>query len=438
MTAYGYLRKSVMPDPSKTLSPQVQEERIRALAKARGDDDLVLLSDLDVSGAKVEQRPDYMRLVEAIESGEAHAVYAYDLSRLHRNTKEALRFFELARDHDVPVRLVADSIDTSTASGRLMLTILAAMNAWTSEVTSEKIRASLALKRAAGWRPGRHPYGEGEGEDAQAVVHAYRVARSGPGAARALNTAGVARRNHSTRAWSAGAVRAVVKRLAPDLLSDPAEASGRRGSRGGDRRYRFARLLRCSICGSTLTPMADARTGTVRYYCWVRRVDPKSHPRYAVSESALIPAVLDELMHLPLRRIRQQVGSVEDLERQASLEAERTRIVSMHRKGDLSEDEYDAMMGEVRAGLESLNVRRWLTRIPIAPEIRSSEPQTVNRYLRTVFKTITVDMGQPSHRGKPVPTSAVFEWTDPSLRLSEALEDPEDWAPLEEMRSEPL
>src|SRR5207249_2682193 len=52
MTAYGYVRKSVVHDPARMLSPETQEAAIRALAARRGDQEVVILSDLDVSGKR--------------------------------------------------------------------------------------------------------------------------------------------------------------------------------------------------------------------------------------------------------------------------------------------------------------------------------------------------------------------------------------------------
>ncbi len=124
-----------------------------------------------------------MELVRAVESGEATSVYAYDLSRLHRNVGEASRFFDLAQKARCQVRLVADSIDTSSASGRLMFHVLAAMNAWTSEVTSEKIKASLRRReQETGKRNGGKPY-----DRPKLVIAAYRATGSLTRAARKLN-----------------------------------------------------------------------------------------------------------------------------------------------------------------------------------------------------------------------------------------------------------
>ena len=38
MTAYGYIRKSVVHDAARMLSPEMQEDAIRALAARHGDD----------------------------------------------------------------------------------------------------------------------------------------------------------------------------------------------------------------------------------------------------------------------------------------------------------------------------------------------------------------------------------------------------------------
>ena len=429
MAAFGYVRKSVMADATKTLSPQVQEERVRSLAAAHGDDDLTIFSDLDVSGAKVAERPGYLRLVEAIESGEAHAIYAYDLSRLHRNVREALRFFELAAKHDVPVRLVADSVDTSTATGRMVLTILASVNAMISEVASEKIKASLAMKRAGGWKDGGRLYGTREGEDVAAVVDAFRTTESPLRAARLLNAEGVPTRNPRSRGWSPSAVRSVVRRHAPELLRDPANA-GAPGSRGGERHHRFARLLRCSVCGALLTPSVDLRQGATRYYCHAAGTTP--HGRKTITEAAITKVVVAELEHLDWarpKRVRQ--GSASDEAQLAELDAKRARYVEMYGEGLVDRATRDAKLAEVTEAESKLSATRWMMEITLPPTIvdiadedgvvvlRADDPATVNGYLRRVFSRITVDMSVPGRRGVPTPAAATFAWRDPTLRIED-------------------
>src|SRR5689334_15716864 len=111
MTAYGYIRKSVVHDPSRMLSPEMQESAIRKLAAANGDDDVIILSDLDVSGRKGRTaRPGWNELLRTVEDGEAHAVYAYSLSRFARSVAQLADFFELCERKAVRVKVDRDQI----------------------------------------------------------------------------------------------------------------------------------------------------------------------------------------------------------------------------------------------------------------------------------------------------------------------------------------
>ncbi len=407
MPGFGYVRKSVMADDDKTLSPLVQEERIRALAASRGDTDLVILSDLGISGAKVEERPDYMRLVAAIESGEASAVYAYDLSRLHRNTAEALRFFKLAEDRNVPVRLVAESIDTSGPTGELMLTILAAMNAWTSRVTSVKIKASLARKRANGETLGGRPYGTRDGEDATAVVDAYRAERSLFRAARRLNEAGIPTRNGKSRGWSPSAVRAIVQRLEPDLLIETrAEDRPVRGGRAMKRASRFGRILRCSVCGSLLTPSYDPRADATRYYC--HAYANVQHGRKAVMESAIIRAILPAMEETAIRMKHVTKGTDEVIDVDA-LMAKRERFIEMYGEGLITKARRDEVLREVEDGLSRAASARRVRRYTLPPD-PDGEPEKVNAWMRDTFERVVVDMSTPGKRGVTTDVAITPEW----------------------------
>jgi DNA invertase Pin-like site-specific DNA recombinase len=419
MPAFGYVRKSVMADDDRTLSPTVQEERIRALAASRGDDELVVLSDLGISGAKVEERPDYMRLVAAIESGEATAVYAYDLSRLHRNTAEALRFFKLAEERSVPVRLVAESIDTSGPTGELMLTILAAMNAWTSRVTSVKIKASLALKRANGEPVGGRPFGSRDGEDAQAVVEAFRAERSLFRAARRLNAAKVPTRNARSRGWSPSAVRAVVSRIEPDLLVETRVADRPvRGGRATKRQSRFGRVLRCSECGSYLTPSYDPRADAWRYYCHAYANVP--HGRKAVTESAIIRAVAPAIEQTALRMTRltraADGGEVIDTD---ALVARRERYVEMYGEGLVTKERRDKVLREVEREMARAVSMRRVRRYTLPPDPATDTPERVNAWMRDTFERIVVDMATPGRRGVTTEVAVRPEWLDPAMHVSD-------------------
>ena len=132
---------------------------MRKLAEYHGDTltEETILFDWDISGAAkyTAKRKGYRALNEAVESGRATAVYSYSLSRLARSTLEVLRFFEMCKAHNVPVRLVADSIDTSTASGRMLLTNLASVATFESEVSSKR-RLGVQPSQEGSWVEDQH------------------------------------------------------------------------------------------------------------------------------------------------------------------------------------------------------------------------------------------------------------------------------------------
>src|SRR4051812_28704353 len=131
MPPYAYLRKSSVRDLQTDLSPETQEREIRVLAGRHNDNGskLVMLADWDISGRSkyTAKRQAYQQLVAAVQSGACSAVYSYSLSRLGRSVHELSGLFDLCVDRGVPIRLVADSIDTSTASGVLLANVLSSV-----------------------------------------------------------------------------------------------------------------------------------------------------------------------------------------------------------------------------------------------------------------------------------------------------------------------
>ena len=418
MTAYGYIRKSVVHDVARMLSPAMQRESIMRLAEHNGDDHVEILEDLDVSGRKRRsQRPQWDELLQAVEDGEAHAVYAYSLSRFARSVSQLSEFFDLCKEHDVRIGVDKDHIDTSTATGTLMTNMLASLAQFEADVASERVKDAFAVKRAndPSWvGPGIRKYGSLPGEDPQAVVDAFREATSFDGAARLLHERGVPTRLKGA-VWSGSTVALLVRRHAPDEVA-PAI---RRGASAGAGTFRFSQLIICSECGKPLTGSRDQRTGEARYSCGRARV--MAHGRGWINESKLLPVIIDEAnrAHLMSKRLRK--GSAKDEEALEALDAKRTRVIDMYAEGIIDKPERDARLTQIASDESGYAVRRWVRRYAIPPDIAAEDASTVNAYLRRLFESITVDMSQPAKRGpsKWLPT-LTFEWRDPSLRVEDA------------------
>ncbi len=107
-----------------------------------------------------ERRPGWRRLVQLLVGG-ASGIIAVDLSRLHRNAGDAIRF---AETHVVKrgrrLVLLAEQVDLSTAAGKLQYNIMVSAAQFHSDQTKEKTRRALDLKRSKGEKLGGvTPYG---------------------------------------------------------------------------------------------------------------------------------------------------------------------------------------------------------------------------------------------------------------------------------------
>ncbi len=428
MTAYGYIRKSVVHDPARMLSPEMQEAAIRKLAASNGNEDVVILSDLDVSGRKGrERRPGWDELLHAVEDGEATAVYAYSLSRFARSVAQLAEFFDLCDRMKVRVRVDRDQIDTSTATGKLVGNVLASLAQFEADVASERVKDAFATKRVHDpeWQgPGNRPYGEGVGEDVPAVVAAFREAGSFDGTARLLNERGVPSRYNGSL-WFGSVVATIMRRVAPDEVL-PAV---RRGAPAGSHSFRLSQLLACSTCGTFLTPSKDPKYDYIRYYCHRSRVTP--HPRKWVTERVVLPGIVAEAERAAFVVKRLQKGSRDDEAKLAALAAKRVRVIDTYTDGLIDKAERDRRLAVIAEDESKLSTRRWVQRITIPPLImddvdadgmvvKADVPAKVNAYLRRLFVRVVVDMSEPGKKGpsRSVPAMS-FEWRDPSMRADD-------------------
>jgi DNA invertase Pin-like site-specific DNA recombinase len=378
VTAIAYLRKSVARPGTASVSWDVQESAVGAMASAHGDDALTILSDWGKSGRRDRtKRSGYDTLLRAIEDGSCTAVYGYSLSRMARSVPQLSGLFELCRSKGVPIRLHVDHIDTSTASGMMMANILAAIAQFEADIASERTTDAHAVRKARGDRIGDVPYGQKPGEDAAAVVRALEDAGSFTGAARLLNAAGVPTRFGGV--WHAPSVRIVVQREAPHLI--PRNAAARTRTKGT---FALSRLVKCPTCGTFLTPKVSQGKYT-RYSCHRGSIVP--HARHSVIDRVLIDAAKVEAARL---RTPDRLEQVARDEREAGVIAQRReRLETMSVNDEISPGGYRTQKARLDAQEAALAARSVVVDIPAIDW--DGEAGGLNHVLRSLWDEITLD-----------------------------------------------
>ena len=105
-----------------------------------------------VSG-KDANRPQLQAMLEFVREGDT--VYIHDFSRLARSTKDLLGIVEQLKDKGVTLVSNKENLDTNTPTGKLMLTMIAAINEFERENMLERQREGIAEAVKAGKYKGR-------------------------------------------------------------------------------------------------------------------------------------------------------------------------------------------------------------------------------------------------------------------------------------------
>jgi len=111
-------------------------------------------SDVGISGAK-DSRPALDRLKSDCAKGKIKAVVVYRLDRLARSVPHLLSTLELFRQNEVGFSSVSESIDTTSAVGRMVTTFLGAIAEFERSLITERVQAGVDRAKAAGVHCGR-------------------------------------------------------------------------------------------------------------------------------------------------------------------------------------------------------------------------------------------------------------------------------------------
>jgi DNA invertase Pin-like site-specific DNA recombinase len=110
---------------------------------------------LDTYTGSKASRPELDKMLSSLRDGDTVVVTRLD--RLGRSAKDLLALSSELEVKGVNLRVIEQSIDTSTAEGKLFFTIISAMAEFERSLISARTRDGLEAARARGRKGGRKP-----------------------------------------------------------------------------------------------------------------------------------------------------------------------------------------------------------------------------------------------------------------------------------------
>lgn len=143
-------------------SLDAQFEAIKNEAEHRGYQMVRHFSDEGKSGKNTKGREEFRKMLNCIKDGSdgVSYVFVFKLSRFGRNAADVLNSVQLMQDYGVNLYCVKDGIDSASATGKLMISVLSAVAEIERENISEQTMAGRQQKARDGkWNGGFAPYG---------------------------------------------------------------------------------------------------------------------------------------------------------------------------------------------------------------------------------------------------------------------------------------
>ncbi|CAO3418966.1 recombinase family protein [Azospirillum doebereinerae] len=153
----GYARTSTL-DQKAGIEAQVRDLRAAGCEK---------LFQEQVSSVDVANREQLATALDFIREGDALVVTKLD--RLARSVAHLMSVLETLKAKGASLRILNMGIDTSTPTGKLMLTMLGGVAEFEREIMLERQREGIAKAKEAGKYKGRKPTAQAKAEEVRAL-----------------------------------------------------------------------------------------------------------------------------------------------------------------------------------------------------------------------------------------------------------------------------
>lgn len=157
-TAVIYCRVSTDDQASTGLSIESQENICTEDATNDGYSILEVIKDEGKSAGTLK-RPGIQQVIKLVLAKSIGAIYVVHSDRLARNTLDHLNLMDLFRKNGVLVKCIQQPDMDDSATSKMVGTVMASMNQFHRDITSEKVSMTMKEKAKAGYYPCMAPVG---------------------------------------------------------------------------------------------------------------------------------------------------------------------------------------------------------------------------------------------------------------------------------------
>lgn len=151
-----YRRVSTEMQKEEGFSLEAQKMRLEAFATSQG---WTIIDDYCDEGysAKSLERPQMQRMIEDMKKQKFDIILVYRLDRFVRSVTDLHKLLQLMDKYDVKFKSSTEVFDTTTATGRMFITIIATLAQWERETIAERVYEAMLKRSETGKRNGAPP-----------------------------------------------------------------------------------------------------------------------------------------------------------------------------------------------------------------------------------------------------------------------------------------
>ncbi|MGG5739730.1 recombinase family protein [Bacillus cereus group sp. IBL03679] len=375
-----YRRVSTDMQVEEGISLDMQKLRLEQYAKSQ---DWVVINDYCDEGysAKNTERPAFQKMIKDMKKHQYDIILVYRLDRFTRSVMDLHALLKTMDEYNVKFKSSTEVFDTTTATGRMFITLVATLAQWERETTAERVRDSMQKKAELGLRNGaKSPMGYNQKggnlyinhEEAEIVKYIFESYKTKGviSIVKSLNSRGI--KTKQGKAFNYDAVRYIINnpiyigkiRWGEDVLTDIAQKdfetfidrdtwytiqqiqnSRKIGKVRLQNYFVFSNVLKCARCGKHFLGNKQVRTNdrvVMGYRCSSRHhkgmCDMPQVPEGVVEKEFLnilesVIVDLDDNIEPPmeLSNLQEQYNKIQE---------KKSRLKYLFIEGDIPKNEY--------------------------------------------------------------------------------------------------